>query len=361
MRVPAWCPGVRLPFGVVVVATTAFLAAACSPSTTVTIAPLAAPAASVSSAQTAASAPTSPLTAAPMPSMLPALRVAWEAHGPVGDRTSTVGSAIDPLTGDIWVGIPFEDRFWIISPDGRYLGSWGSPGSGPGKLDLSDHHQNPDGWAPIAFAPDGSFYVGDTGNHRVQLFDTKRHFVRQWGTFGPGDGQFTQIISIGTDGRTVVVGDGGRYDIQAFTKDGVFLRSFGAAGQFSVVAMAADGTVRATNAENPAGDPPTLATFMADGTRAASRDLSFGHGRPESLAFDAAGNSYVGFDDSDGMHAAVGTWEIDPTGRVVRGWPDAGTPANTVTPAGDAVYISRGVQLDGTQWTVLRKYTIPKG
>jgi sugar lactone lactonase YvrE len=45
---------------------------------------------------------------------------------------------------------------------GRFLGKWGSPGSGPGQFstDVLD----------VDAAPDGTVYVADTGNHRIQRF-----------------------------------------------------------------------------------------------------------------------------------------------------------------------------------------------
>ena len=150
--------------------------------------------------------------------------------------------------------------------EGKYLESWGKGGSARGELDLSDHRPNPDGWGGIAFAPDGSFFIADTGNHRVQHFDKKRVAVNEWGTFGTDDGQFAQIISIATDGKTVYVGDGSRTNIQAFTADGDFIREFDAEGGFYRVALGSDGRLRATNGERETGAPLTFAIFQPDGT-----------------------------------------------------------------------------------------------
>ena len=191
---------------------------------------------------TATPTPASTSTVAPSPTQAPAasqiaLTPLWQKGGPVTDKTSTVGSAIDPVTGNLWVAVPFENRYWIISPKGKYLESWGQAGTGPGQFDFSDHLPNPDGWGAIAFAPDGSFYVGDTGNHRVQAFDAKRRFLRHWGAFGTDDGQFVQIDSLATDGQTVYVGDGDRHDIQAFDASGAFVRAFGSDDGFDFLAL----------------------------------------------------------------------------------------------------------------------------
>jgi tripartite motif-containing protein 71 len=310
------------------------------------------------------STPAPPVVApASLPPLLPALQLAWQAHGPVGQQTSTAASAIDPLTGDLWVGVPFEDKFWIISPDGKYLASWGMPGKGPGQFDFSDHVQDPDGWAPIAFAPDGSFVVGDTGNDRVQLFDAERHFVRQWGSFGTDDGEFVQITSVGTDGKTIYVGDGERWDIQAFSRDGTFIRAFGGDGRFWVVSVAADGSVRASNGDpsNAAGTPWGIAAFAPDGSQSWRTDLSALGGMTAWVAIDSRGNTYTTIEQPGEPYAALALVELDPTGQVLRTWGDTGGDAITVDPAGHAVYVTRGVQLDGNQWTAVRKYAIPTG
>lgn len=51
------------------------------------------------------------------------------------------------------------------------------------------------GW-PVRLAPWGAvdmlgnIYVADSGNNRIQKFDSNGAFLVKWGSFGTGDGQF---------------------------------------------------------------------------------------------------------------------------------------------------------------------------
>jgi hypothetical protein len=319
-----------------------------------------------SSANVAEASATPTSLPAPSPDMVPSpialpsarpMSLLWEAHGPVTEKTSTVYVAINPLDGNVWVGVPFESRFWIFSPDGTYLESWGEGGTGPGQFDFSDHAQYPSGFAPIAFAPDGSFYVGDTGNFRIQHFGPDRAFIGQWGAFGPGDGKFVEIVTIATDGTTVYVGDGRRQDIQAFEARGAYLRTLGGEGGYDVVVLDRDGRIHATNPQFKGAEPQGLAIFDADGSVVSTTPLDPPSGvTVTGTSVDDAGNSYVELQLEDYPYTGEGIIELDSTGRAVGRW-EGGGDGFLVTPAGDAMYITQGIQLD-SRWTFVRKYAL---
>ncbi|HKX21293.1 MAG TPA: 6-bladed beta-propeller, partial [Nitrososphaeraceae archaeon] len=44
----------------------------------------------------------------------------------------------------------------------------------------------------IAIDANNSIYVTDMKNYRIQAFDSKDNFVRQWGSFGTGRGQLSE-------------------------------------------------------------------------------------------------------------------------------------------------------------------------
>jgi len=92
----------------------------------------------------------------------------------------------------------------------------------------------------VAIAPDGTLYVADSGNHRIQhiALDDQGGFkvLKTWGSFGEGanvpGGIFNEPwgIAVGPDG-SVYVADTWNHRIQKFTKDGDFLIAWGYFGQ----------------------------------------------------------------------------------------------------------------------------------
>ena len=58
----------------------------------------------------------------------------------------------------------------------------------------------------------------DTGNHRVQNFDSLGTFRSQWGTEGSGDGQLNEPAGIAVDANGLLyVVDSGNHRVQRFT------------------------------------------------------------------------------------------------------------------------------------------------
>lgn len=68
----------------------------------------------------------------------------------------------------------------------------------------------------MAWDGSGNIHVVDTGNHRVQQFDSDRVFLRACGSDGEGDGQLLTPNSIAVDADGIFyVSDMGRHDAQA--------------------------------------------------------------------------------------------------------------------------------------------------
>jgi secreted PhoX family phosphatase len=94
------------------------------------------------------------------------------------DRPTGVAVA---ATGEVYVtdGEGSNDRVVKFSADGRYLGEWGTLGSGPGQFD------NPH---DVAIDSRGRVLVADRGNSRIQIFDADGRFLDEWGNFGRPSG-----------------------------------------------------------------------------------------------------------------------------------------------------------------------------
>jgi DNA-binding beta-propeller fold protein YncE len=86
----------------------------------------------------------------------------------------------------------------------------------------------------IAAAPDGTIYVADTFNHRIQHFDSQGNLLHVWGSHSGTDaataenGTFNEPwgVAVGPDG-SVYVADTWNYRIQKFTAEGEFIAVWG--------------------------------------------------------------------------------------------------------------------------------------
>ncbi len=87
------------------------------------------------------------------------------------------GLAVDPTTGDLWVAGGTSDTLRRYHPDGTLAATFGSGGDGPGQFD------NP---ADVTFEDDGTMYVSDYDNDRVQKFDADGDWVLSWAVQSPG-------------------------------------------------------------------------------------------------------------------------------------------------------------------------------
>ena len=83
----------------------------------------------------------------------------------------------------------------------------------------------------LALAPDGTIYLTDTTNFRVQQFTADGEFIRQIGSIGLGFGQFARPkgLDVDRDGRIYVV-DAAFQNVQMFDDEGNVLMFFGGAG-----------------------------------------------------------------------------------------------------------------------------------
>jgi outer membrane protein assembly factor BamB len=130
--------------------------------------------------------------------------------------------AIGP-NGDAYV-TETNDHVSQIAPDGTVVRRWGNEGSKAGEFDFVGANDNDGAHGSIAVGPDGKVYVGDSANHRVQVFTAAGDFVRQFGSFGNGDGQFVLPGDLSADAKgNVYVIDDELMRLSKFGPNGAFL------------------------------------------------------------------------------------------------------------------------------------------
>lgn len=82
----------------------------------------------------------------------------------------------------------------------------------------------------------GTLYVADTGNNRIQKFDSDGNFLREWGSHGSEPGQFDEPEGVAVDDtllkQDVYVADTRNHRVQVFTENGKFLFSWGSVDSF---------------------------------------------------------------------------------------------------------------------------------
>jgi len=132
--------------------------------------------------------------------------------------------------GTLYVADTGLHQILHISADGQLIHRWGSfanlaEGSAPGGTFYEP-------WG-IAVAPDGSVFVADTWNHRIQKFTADGQFVTMWGFFGQGVAPEAfwgpRDLAFDSKGRLFVT-DTGNKRIVIFDQNGNYLDEFGSPG-----------------------------------------------------------------------------------------------------------------------------------
>jgi DNA-binding beta-propeller fold protein YncE len=131
--------------------------------------------------------------------------------------------------GNLYVLDAGNDRIQVFDPEGHFMRMWGKSGSGEGEFNFSREDGNLIG--AIALDTQGSVYVADNANQRIQKFDPQGKFLMEWGGKGTGDGQFLSPIGITVDQQgNIYVIDDSRDEVQKFDKTGKFLLKWGSHG-----------------------------------------------------------------------------------------------------------------------------------
>ncbi|HNB36860.1 MAG TPA: TIGR03663 family protein [Anaerolineales bacterium] len=234
--------------------------------------------------------------------------------------------------GTVYVADSRNHRIVHLDMEGKTLHAWGSFADGQSVPVGQGTFNEP--WG-IAVGPDGSVYVTDTWNHRIEKFRPDGTFVKDWGIFGQGETPESfygpRGLAVDAEGR-VYVTDTGNKRIVVFDADGNFITEFGGAGfdpglfdEPAAVAIDRNGTVYVTDTWNQ-----RIQTFRpqeVDGQLTFVPDKQwdvygwFGQSLDNKpfIAVDEALNVYV--TDPEGYRVI----EFNQNGEIVRVWGDYGT------------------------------------
>ncbi len=181
----------------------------------------------------------------------------FSADGTFISKIGVSGSGPGQLSVPLDVGIDADGNIYVIefgnsrvskfNSAGVFVLSWGTAGTGDTQF------TSPYG---ISVSQDGDVYVADTGNQQVKRFTSTGTFVSKWGkadgSAGTGDGEFNSPYSleVGPDG-TLYVGDSSNSRIQKFNAAGAFERSWNSGfSTWLAVTVDGDGDVYVTDTFN---------------------------------------------------------------------------------------------------------------
>lgn len=282
-----------------------------------------------------------------------------------GQFTGAHDLAIAPK-GDIYVTDAKNHRIERFSADGTFISTWGS-------FATVDNGANAPGgtfnepWG-IAVAPDGSVYVADTWNYRIQKFSADGKFITMWGTSGTADSPDAfwgpRGIVVNAKGQ-VLVTDTGNNRVVVYDANGAFLSQFGLngmnQGEFDEpvgLAVDKDGLVYVADTWN---QRIQVFQLLADG-------MSYGYLREWNVTawsgqsvnnkpyIDVDKNGHVFVTDPDGYRVL----EFDNTGNFIRGWGDYSSGIDGFgMPIGIAVDAEGRVWVSDAENGYMLRFTMP--
>jgi DNA-binding beta-propeller fold protein YncE len=158
----------------------------------------------------------------------------WGSIGTAAGQFQSPHSIAVSADGSIYVADGFNHRVQKFNARGEYVASIGTPS---GQIPNPPEGTFNEPWG-VAVAPDGSIYVADTWNHRIEHFKADGAFIKGWGTMADTGGKATgseglfygpRGIVVDATGR-VLVADTGNKRVQVFDKDGQFITQMGGGG-----------------------------------------------------------------------------------------------------------------------------------
>ena len=269
--------------------------------------------------------------------------------------------------GTVFVADSRNHRVLHLDMGGKILHEWGIFADGV-NIPIGPGTFN-EPWG-IAVGPDGSVYVTDTWNHRIQKFTADGKFIMTWGFFGQGETPeaFYGPRGLATDAQgRVYVTDTGNKRIVVFDADGNFIAQIGGAGfqpgQFDEpvgITLDHNGTVYVVDTWNqriqtftPLETDNSL-TFLPD----KQWDVYgwFGQSLDNKPFIAVNDNLHVFITDPEGFRVM----EFDQEGAIVRTWGEYGnTPSTFGLASGIAVDSDGHIWVTDGAFNRIMRFTLP--
>jgi len=243
-------------------------------------------------------------------------KVPVRIYSPQGDLVKTWGqgqikgphSLRFDAQGNVWIADFLDHVILKFTPDGKLLLTLGTRGQ-PGEDE--SHFRGP---TDMAVTPAGDVFISDGyGNRRVVHFNAQGEFVKTWGQYGGGPGQFVLPHQIVVDAQGVLyVADRNSGRVERFDQSGKFLGQWAhlmmpwglcMTGRDELWVCGSSPQNWYTNGQYP---PPKDQVFMRIGTDGRVRQVwtvpigADGHEQPgqcnwlHAVAEDSQGNLYAG-------------------------------------------------------------------
>jgi len=267
--------------------------------------------------------------------------------------------------GSFYVADSKNHRIVHLTADGQLLNAWGSFADGVSVPATPGTFNEP--WG-VAVGPNGSVYVSDTWNHRIQKFTEDGQPITTWGQYGQADQQYgfwgPRGVAVDADGN-VYVADTGNKRIVVFDSDGNYISEFGSAGldpgQFDEpvgVAVDSNGLVYVTDTWNQRVQVFEPSEDKAFFSPVRQWDVFGWYGQSlENKPFIAVNDEGHVFITDPEQYRIV---EFTAEGDVVRTWGDFGdTPTTFGLASGVAVDADGHIWVTDGLYNRVMRFTLP--